>query len=46
MKKRVLKIVGFSLLGLVLFREAPGILTVLGGIIIIFAIALYSRVEE
>ena len=43
---KLLEPVFASLLGLVLFREVPGILTVLGGIIIIFAIALYSRVEE
>ena len=43
---KLLEPVFASLLGLILFREVPGILTVLGGIIIIFAIALYSRVEE
>ena len=43
---KLLEPVFASILGLVLFREIPGILTILGGIIIIFAIALYSRVEE
>ncbi|MBQ8852417.1 MAG: EamA family transporter [Oscillibacter sp.] len=35
-----------SALGLLLFREVPGMLTVIGGIIIILAVILYSRVEE
>ena len=43
---KLLEPVFASLLGLVLFREIPGTLTILGGIIIIIAIALYSRVEE
>lgn len=43
---KLLEPVFASLLGLMLFREVSGILTVLGGVIIIFAIALYSRVEE
>ena len=43
---KLLEPVFASLLGLVLFREIPGTLTILGGIIIMIAIALYSRVEE
>ena len=43
---KLLEPVFASLLGLVLFREIPGTLTILGGIIIIIAISLYSRVEE
>lgn len=35
-----------SILGLFLFREVPGMLTVMGGAVIIAAIILYSRVEE
>ncbi|MBQ2739158.1 MAG: DMT family transporter [Oscillibacter sp.] len=35
-----------SVLGLIIFGEVPGMLTVVGGSIIILAIILYSRVEE
>ena len=35
-----------SILGLFLFGEVPGMLTVMGGAVIIAAIILYSRVEE
>lgn len=35
-----------SVMGLVIFREIPGILTLIGGAIIIAAIILYSRVDE
>lgn len=35
-----------SVMGLALFGELPGALTVIGGVTIIFAITLYSRVEE
>jgi len=35
-----------SVLGLAFFGEIPGILTVIGGVIIIGGIVLYSRVEE
>ena len=35
-----------SVMGLILFGEMPGVLTVAGGLIIIFAVILYSRVEE
>ena len=35
-----------SVWGLVLFAERPGLLTVLGGAVIICGIALYSRTEE
>ena len=35
-----------SVLGLIVFGEVPGMLTVVGGAIIILAIILYSRVEE
>ena len=35
-----------SIMGLILFGEVPGVLTVAGGLIIIFAVILYSRVEE
>ena len=35
-----------SVLGLIIFGEVPGMLTVVGGAIIILAIILYSRVEE
>lgn len=35
-----------SVLGLALFGEIPGILTVVGGVIIIAGIVLYSRIEE
>lgn len=43
---KLLEPVFASVLGLLLFREVPGILTVIGGLIIIFAVILYSRVEE
>jgi drug/metabolite transporter (DMT)-like permease len=35
-----------SVLGLVFFGEIPGILTVIGGVVIIGGIVLYSRIEE
>ena len=35
-----------SVMGLVIFREIPGMLTLIGGAIIIAAIILYSRVDE
>ena len=35
-----------SLMGWILFEEIPGMLTVIGGTVIIAAIICYSRVEE
>lgn len=43
---KLLEPVFASLLGLLLFGEVPGILTLLGGAVIIAGIALYSRIEE
>ena len=43
---KLLEPVFASVLGLFLFQELPGMLTVFGGLIIIFAVILYSRVEE
>ena len=43
---KLLEPVFASLLGLALFAERPGMLTVVGGSIVIAAIVLYSRVEE
>lgn len=43
---KLLEPVFASLLGLLLFGEVPGSLTLLGGAVIIAGIALYSRIEE
>ena len=43
---KLLEPVFASLLGLLLFGEVPGILTLLGGAVVIAGIALYSRIEE
>lgn len=43
---KLLEPVFASVWGLFLFREVPGMLTILGGMIVIGGIALYSRVEE